>query len=112
MAVTVAFSTATAGRQRVGRQHVVDGRLTLSGTYATGGFAVTAADFGLSSIESLRVNTPFEGTAAYAARWDSTNSKVFLYVGDNDNVADAPLIEVANTTDVSDVALDITVKGR
>lgn len=112
MAVTVAFTEATHGRQRVGRHRVVDGRLTLTGTYETGGFAIAASDFGLGSIESIRLGAPFEGTAAYAARWDSTNSKVFLYVGDNDNAADAAFIEVANAVDVSDVLIDVSVKGR
>lgn len=112
MAVTVTFAKDTNGKQRVGRQHVVEGRLTLSGTYVTGGFAVSKSTFGLNTLESLRVTAPFEGTAAYAARWDSANGNVMLYQGDNDNAGDAPFVEVANTTDVSGVLLDVTAKGR
>lgn len=110
MAVTITV-TKDAPVQRVGRQKVVDGRIKLAGTYATGGFGVTASDFGFSNLLSLRLDGPFEGTAGYTARWDSANDKVFLYQGDNDNAGDAPLVEVANTTDVSDVEVDFTAKG-
>ena len=128
MAVTVTFAHDAGSPQRVGRQKVHEGRLTLTGTYATGGFAVVASDFGLTRLDSLRVNSAWEGAESYTAIWDSTNSKIKLgwspahthtentaaiYTQNATTAAStaAVLSEIANTTDVSNVLLDITVKG-
>lgn len=128
MAVTVAFTADAHGRQRVGKQKVYEGRLTLTGTYDTGGVAVVASNFGLTRLDSLRVNSAWEGAESYTAIWDSTNGKIKLgwspahthtentaatYTQNATTAAStaAVLSEIANTTDVSNVLLDITVKG-
>jgi hypothetical protein len=110
MAVTFTFTEDSGGRQRVGRQHEVKGRLVLDGTYATGGFAVTAGDFGLGVIESLYAFTPWETTESYTAAWDSANSKIIL--GWGGGAVSSELDEITDTDDVSDVALDVMVRGR
>lgn len=111
MAVTATFTADTGGRQRVGKQHVVKGRYSLSGTYATGGFAVAAGDFGLGTIESLHVGSnPWETTEAYTASWDSTNSKIKL--GWTGGATSSELDEITNADDVTDVVLDVVVYGR
>lgn len=109
MAVTTTFTQDTRGRQRVGRGTEVRGRLTLSGTYATGGFAVTASGFGLSMIDSLYPSTPWETTEGYFAAWDSANSKIKL--GWTGAVVSTELDEITNADDVTDVVLDVVVRG-
>lgn len=111
MAVTITFSEDEHGRQRVGKQTKVTGRLTLAGTYATGGFALAASDFGLNAIESLSVNSnPWETTETYTAAWDSANSKIKL--GWTGAVVSTELDEITDTDDVAGVVLDVTATGR
>lgn len=111
MAVTYTVTDHDNGRQRVGKQHVVDCRITLSGTYETGGFAITASSFGLAIIESVGVKSnPWETTEAYTASWDSANSKIKL--GWTGGATSSELDEITNADDVTDVVLDVEVKGR
>lgn len=111
MAVTIAFAKDTEGRQRVGKQTVVTGRITPTGTYATGGFAVTAADFGLGSIESLRISgSAFNGTEFNIASWDSANSKIKL--GWTGAVVSTELDEITNGDTCTGFVVDVEVKGR
>ena len=61
---------------------------------------LTAADLGFSVAPRSVVFEPKEG---YVFVYDYSNSKVLAYMGDNNNASDGPLIEVANTTDLSAV---------
>lgn len=110
MAVTVAFSKDANGKQRVGRQFVVSGRLTPTGTYATGGFAVTASTFGLSTLETLDVGTPRNGTEFMVAHWDKANSKIML--GWGGGAISSEFDEITNADTVTNFVMDVTVKGR
>lgn len=110
MAVTVAFTANTNGRQRVGKQHVVDGVLTPTGTYETGGIAVTASDFGLTAIESLDVATAHNGTEFMVANWVPSTSKIIL--GWTGAVVSTELDEITNGDTVTNFVMDVTVKGR
>lgn len=110
MAVTVAFTTNSNGRQRVGRQTVVDGVITPTGTYVTGGFSVAASDFGLSTIESITCNSARNGTEFMVADWDKANSKIML--GWTGAVVSTELDEITNGDTVTSFTIDVTVKGR
>ena len=112
MAITPTFAADANGRQRVGKQKVVTGRLTFGGsdTYATGGFAYTPALFGLSTIESIELGSAWTGTTAVNAVWDKTNTKIMLF--ETAGTVDLPHKEVSNTQAVNSYVLDITVKGR
>lgn len=110
MAVTVTFTEDTNGRQRVGRQHVVSGRISLSGTYETGGFTVNKDTFGLQALESLQVANFWNGTEMMVAVWDSANSKVKL--GWTGGATSSELDEITNSDNVGSFVGDITAKGR
>lgn len=110
MAITVAFTKDTGGVQRVGKQKVVSGRITLTGTYATGGFAVTAGDFELSAIDSLSVSPAWLGTEVLTAVWDPANSKILL--GWTGGATSSELDEITNGDTDTGFVLDVTVKGR
>lgn len=76
--------------------------VTFDNSYPTGGEAVTAADFNLTSIEYLQVSAR---TASPVPRWDSANSTILLI--------DAPTgAEVANASDQSSVVIDVMVHGQ
>lgn len=112
MAITPTFTANANGRQRVGKQKVVDGVITptAADTYATGGFAVTAALFGLSTIESLVVRNARNGTEFMVADWDPANSKIML--GWTGGAVSSELDEITNNDVVTGFTLDVTVKGR
>lgn len=46
-------------------------------------------------------------------RWDRSTSapKLVAYMGDNNNASDGPLIQVADTTDLSSIVCGIQVTG-
>jgi hypothetical protein len=48
----------------------------------------------------------------YLPQYDRTNDKLKVYQGDNDNAADAPFIEVANTTNLSGVTFKVLVLAK
>lgn len=110
MAVTVAFAENANGRQRVGRQTVVDGVITPTGTYETGGVAVTAGLFGLNAIESLTCSVARNGTEFMVADWIPGTSKIML--GWGGGAVSSELDEITNADTVTGFLLDVTVKGR
>lgn len=109
MAVTYTFAEDTRGRQRVGRGKEVRGRLTLTGTYETGGFAVTANSLGLSMLDSLVPFTPWEGTEAFLSAWDSANSKIKL--GWTGGAVSSEFDEITNAFTATGVVLDVVARG-
>ena len=72
-------------RERVGRQTHITGFFTLSGTASAGGFAVTAATFGLSTLDDFEpAGTAISasgGTAGVGVSFDKTASTVVLHEG-------------------------------
>jgi hypothetical protein len=72
MAVTLTVSQNNANRG------TITGSLALSGTYATGGFAVTAGTFGLNQLFSLDVN-PTGGMVFEYVPTNSTSGVVKAY---------------------------------
>lgn len=110
MAVTIAFAADASGRQRVGRQNQVTGRITPTGTYATGGFAITATDFGLGTIDSVAVGSARNGTEFMVTHWDSANSKIML--GWTGGATGSELDEITNNDTVTGFVMDVTVRGK
>lgn len=112
MAIIPTFTADANGRQRVGKQKVVSGRLTFGAadTYVTGGFAYTPALFGLSVIESIDLGGAFITTTALTAVWDKANTLIKLY--ETAGTVDLPLKEVSSAQAVNSYVLDVTVKGR
>jgi len=106
------FTADTNGRQRVGRQHVVTGKLVSDdGDYAAGGMAVTAATFGLSRLDSLNIDgLAIDGTGAILAEpaaYDAEAGKVsfFTSAGDGD-----PMDE-SNTATLEGYTVRCTARG-
>lgn len=58
------------------------------------GYALTPATMDLTKVLFA---TPAFSVGGYVARYDTTNNKVTLYFGDNNNASDGPLIEIATT---------------
>lgn len=81
-----------------GASKVVHGTIAFDSSYPTGGEALSKSTIGLGDrLDSI----VFEPAGGYVPVYDYTNEKVKMFMGDNNNAADGPLIEVADTTDLS-----------
>lgn len=90
MAMLVFDVTAAPPIPLVGDKVARIARLTMDTDYATGGYSLTAANLGLSSIDQAII-PPASG---FVFEYDYTNAKVKAFMGDNDGVADGALTEV------------------
>lgn len=67
-------------------------------TYPAGGVPVLKGKLGLPNVvESLSFADPMAADG-YVYKYDLANNKVRIYQGDNNNAADAPLIELVAAT--------------
>lgn len=73
-------------------------KFDLDNSYATGGYALTAATLGFTATPKLVV---IPNNSGYSFEYDYTNAKLKVFYADNNNASDGPQIEVPNTTDLS-----------
>lgn len=110
MAVTATFTPDTQGRQRVGKQIHVSGTIDPVGTYATGGFAVTAALFGLSRLDSLTINDePNNATEFMVAKFIPATGLIKL--GWTGGAISSELDEITNADNCTGFVMGVTAKG-
>ena len=106
MALTYATSAAGyAGMDPAFNTQMYVGTVTFDSSYLTGGEAFIPASLGFSNFYHV---FPTARVSGYVAQWDPTNETILLYEAGAD--ADA-LDEVASTTDVSTVVVDVLVFG-
>lgn len=109
MAVTIAF-TREGKIERLGRAKVTEGYITPTGTYATGGYAVAASDFGFSTLDSLSVGSAHNGTEFMVAKYVPSTGKVIL--GWGGGAISSELDEITNGDTVTGFVSHVTAKGR
>jgi hypothetical protein len=90
-----------------GSEKVVRGTFTFDSVYPTGGEAVTAATFGLSSLSWLALDNATD-VVTKVARWDRANSKIMLFI--DDAVTGIPA-QAANGSDQALVDLNVMAFG-
>jgi hypothetical protein len=65
-------------------------------TYPAGGIPLTAAQMGCpNEVRTLNLFSP-DSANGFVYKYDQANNKIRIYQGDNNNAADAPLIELAS----------------
>lgn len=111
MAVTVTSIKTENGltEDKWGKAKVMLRTLTISGTYATAGFALSPSAFGLKKIHSIVVNEQGAPTTSYTYHYNRATSKVQLF-GSN-GAAPAALAEIADTTAIGTRTVDILAIG-
>lgn len=94
-----------------GTKNVHAGSIEGPASYLAGGFALGTALFGLSSVEFVQFETVSQDAAAagFVARYDRTNDKVQVFVGDSS--ADG-MAEVADAVDLSSELFRFMAIGR
>lgn len=85
-----------------GDQRVVFDTVTFDSSYPTGGEAVVATDFGLTSLFTI---IPLSDNGTNVIAFDKTNSKLLAYVRTTG-------VEVANATDLSASVTHLMVIGN
>jgi hypothetical protein len=93
----MALTIDSIERSVFGNKRVVVANVDFDSSYPTGGEALAPSDFKLTKFDFV-VAEPKSG---YVFNFDYANNKLKVFQGDNDNAADAPLVEVANTTNLS-----------
>jgi hypothetical protein len=68
--------------------------VTFDAAYAAGGYALSAASLGLTTVHRVS-GTPVSG---YVPEYDLSAHKLKVMYGDNNNASDGPLIQVADNT--------------
>jgi|JI6StandDraft_1071083.scaffolds.fasta_scaffold195258_2 hypothetical protein len=80
-------------------------------TYPAGGIPLVAGKLGCpSEIRSLELFSPAAGDG-YVYKYDAANAKIRIYQGDNDGVADGPLVELGGAAAPAATVLYANVKG-
>lgn len=101
MAATFAPVAGTVGVPHpAGSERRVFQTVTFDSSYATGGYPITAANFGLSTILSLDANT---SSAGHGVWFDSVNNKLKVFT--------TAATEVANAASLAGVTCVIEAVG-
>jgi hypothetical protein len=108
----MAAVVAIAKREHSGSSRVSSGTITLDSTYVNGtGEDVTAAQLKLSRIDRLFLHGDDGYVPEHSINAAKTIANVRLMFSDNNNAADAALIEAASF-DASAVVLKFTAHGK
>ena len=67
-------------------------------TYPAGGIPLNKTKLGLPNTVTSLVVYDDMSADGFVYKWDNVNNKVRIYQGDNNNAADAPLIELVAAT--------------
>lgn len=101
MALSAVVSSKNREAGQFGPKTIIRGTMAFDASYPTNGEAFLKSQIGLATIDRLIIFP----SAGYTFEYDSAAVKVKVYWGDNNNAADAPAVEVANTTDLSALTL-------
>ena len=84
--------------------------VTFDSSYPTGGESLTAAIVA-QGFNSVTAAFPQASTNGYVGVYNTSTSKLMAFQTNSDYSGDTPLIEVANTSDLSTVSMDVLVFG-
>lgn len=107
MALTLTKITDMPGPVPFGDRWITVRKVAFDSSYPTGGESLTTSELGFSKAPDWVEIEPKNG---YVFEYDATNQKIKAFQGDNANAAAAPLVEVANTTNLAAVT-DVIVKA-
>jgi len=102
----------TSGGADSGQVNVDRFTVVLDSSYPTGGYTGLAAKLTAAASRTPTIIALFAQSSGYVAHWDYANSKLMVYHADYDAVADGPLIQVPDATDLSAVTLSLVVFYR
>jgi hypothetical protein len=99
-----ALTITTTQRGVNGNKRWVQGSVTFSTSYATGGdTGLTAAALGLDAIDHMEIGHP----ADYNLEYVYASGNVLAFWGDNNNASDGVFVQVTNSTDVQTTLTDV-----
>lgn len=101
--MALALTSTIVLNDSVGNRRKTKRRYTASGTYSTGGYAVTASDFGLNTLDYVDAEIVKPITGFAAADFSVSTSKVLMYTSAG--------AEVANATADTGLVVELTAFG-
>lgn len=104
----MALTVKVIRRTKMTGLNVVIADATFDSSYATGGEDMAPSALGLQVIDHI---DPEISSGGYVVRFSRANKKLQAFQGDNTNAAAAPLVEVANTTNLSAVTVRLVAMG-
>lgn len=117
----MALTVTEIARSVFGNKRTVIAEITFDSSYATGGEALVAADFGLSSLDAVMpagVAAAAAGAAAVAVKFDRTNNKLQAFrvgaiaaSGDAETIAAVSLAEVGSTISLATMKVVVLAIG-
>ena len=102
----------TSGGADSGQVNVDRFTVVLDASYPTGGYTGLAAKLTAAASRTPTILAVIDRGTGYKAVWDYANSKLMVYRCDYDAVADGPMVQVPDTTDLSAVTLSLVVFYR
>lgn len=112
MALTVAIQDPPVFSEFTGQKGFRRARVTFDASYPTGGLAITAANVGLTSLDTMQVTvtTPSAATTSDEVMWNSATGKMMVFA--SNGAAPAQLVEMANATSLSALVVDVLAYGK
>lgn len=112
MALTVAIQDPPIFSEFGGQKGFKRARVTFDASYPTGGLAITAANVGLSTIDTMQitVTTPSAATTSDQVVWNSATGKLMVFA--SNGAAPAQLVEMANATSLASLVVDVLAYGK
>jgi hypothetical protein len=115
MAAALAAANVDRALEATGAGWEFVGDLTLSGSYSTGGDAASLIPFFSQQGQGIVDYVPPVAIGGYMVRYDRTNNKWMVYVGDNAAGAAGPGVELAAgayPAALTAAPLKVSAKGR
>lgn len=110
MALTLAKTNKQVGDEVFGRTRVRIREVTFDSSYPTGGESFTPADVGLSEFLAVLVSVDSAAAGGHVVQYDYTNKKLMAFV-EEAVAAGGALVEVANTTNLSNLKVRVVAIG-
>ena len=112
MALTVSVLDPQPVAEYRGQKAFVRARVTFDTSYVTGGMALTAANLGLSTIDSLVVipSTPQTATSNVYVTWSRTAGTLMAFT--SNGAAAALLLEFTSTGSLSTLQVEVLAYGK
>lgn len=112
----MALTVTIIEKYSIGDRMEVVADVVFDSSYALGGEAVTAANFGfdleIKHVACGVARSPLATDLAVVLDFDKANLKLVAFWGDNANAAAGPLVEVPATTNLSAYTARVVAKGR
>jgi hypothetical protein len=112
MALTVSVLDPPVFSEFTGQKGYKRARVLFDASYPTGGLAITAANLGLTSLDTMQItgSAPSAATTSDYVTWNASTGKLMAFA--SNGAAPAQLVEMANATSLAALQVDVLAYGK